>query len=82
MKATHQWDSGRTSCFSETTILRARDVNAALPKPPTPGQLVSEVPFAGAMNTAPQICNGCKESEILAIAGKWLNRFHMTSPIT
>jgi hypothetical protein len=70
MKATHQWDSARTSCLSETTILRVREVNAVLPKPPTPGQLVSEVPLAGAMNTAPQICNGCKESKLLAIAGK------------
>jgi signal transduction histidine kinase len=41
-----------------------------LPKPPTPGPLVSEVPRAGTMNTAPQTCNGCKESKILAIAGR------------
>jgi hypothetical protein len=69
MKATYQWDFAATSCLSEMSILRAREVNA-LPKPPTPGQLVSEVPPAGAMNTAPQICNGCKESKILAIAGR------------
>jgi signal transduction histidine kinase len=70
MKATYQWDSAGTSCLSEMPILRAWEVNAVLPKPPTPGQLVSEVPPAGAMSTAPQICNGCKESKILAIAGR------------
>jgi hypothetical protein len=70
MKATYQWDSAGTSCLSEMPILRAWEVNAVLPKPPTPRQLVSEVPPAGAMSTAPQICNGCKESKILAITGK------------
>jgi signal transduction histidine kinase len=70
MKATYQQDSAGTSCLSEMPILRAREVNAVPPKPPTPGPLVSEVPPAGAMSTAPQICNGCKESKILAIAGR------------
>jgi signal transduction histidine kinase len=41
-----------------------------LPKPSIPGPLVSEVPSAGAMSTAPQKCNGCKESKTLAIAGR------------
>jgi signal transduction histidine kinase len=51
-------------------ILRAREVNAVLPKPSIPGPLVSEVPAAGAMSTVPQKCNGCKESKTLAIAGR------------
>jgi signal transduction histidine kinase len=51
-------------------ILRAREVNAVLPKPSIPGPLVSEVPPARAMSTAPQKCNGCKESKTLAIAGR------------
>lgn len=70
MKATYQWDSAGTSCLSEMPILRAREVNAVLPKPSIPGPLVSEVPSAGAMSTAPQKCNGCKESKTLAIAGR------------
>jgi hypothetical protein len=70
MKATYQWDSAGTSCLSEMPILRAREVNAVLPKPSIPGPLVSEVPPARAMSTAPQKCNGCKESKTLAIAGR------------
>jgi hypothetical protein len=70
MKATYQWDSAGKSCLSEMPILRATEVNAVLPKPQTPGPLVSEVPPAGAKSKAPQICNGCKESKILAIAGR------------
>jgi hypothetical protein len=69
MKATYQCDSAGKSCLSEMPILRAMEVNEVLPKPPTPGPLVSEVPLR-AMRTAPQICNGCKESKILAIAGR------------
>jgi hypothetical protein len=58
MKATCQWDSAGTSCLSEMPILRAMAANTVLPKPRTPGPLVSEVPPAGAMSTAPQICDG------------------------
>jgi hypothetical protein len=47
MKATYQQNSAGTSCLSEMPILRAREVNAVPPKPPTPGPLVSEVPPAG-----------------------------------
>jgi hypothetical protein len=70
MKATYQGDSAGTCCLSEMPILRAMEANTVLPKPPTPGLPVSEVPPAGAMSTVPQICNGCKESKILAIAGR------------
>lgn len=58
MKATCQWDSAGTSCLSEMPILRAMAANTVLPKPRTPGPLVSEVPPAGAMSTAPQIFDG------------------------
>jgi hypothetical protein len=47
MKATYQWDSAGTSCLCGMPILRAREVNAVFPKPPTPGPLVSEVAPAG-----------------------------------
>ena len=70
MKARYQWDSAGTSCLFEMPVSRAREVNAAFPKHPAPGQLMSEVPPVVATNTAPQICNGCKESKILVIAGR------------
>jgi hypothetical protein len=72
MKAKHQWDSAITSCLSDRAILRARPrkVNTMRSKLLIPGLLVSEALTEGAMNTAPQICNGCKESKPLAIAGR------------
>lgn len=47
MKATYQWDFAGTSCLSEMPILRAMEANTVLPKPPTPGLPVLEVPPAG-----------------------------------
>jgi hypothetical protein len=70
MKATYQWDSAGTNYLSEMPILRAREANALQPKPSIPGPPVSEVPPAGAKSTAPQKCNGCKESKTLAIGGR------------
>ncbi|WP_353072032.1 HAMP domain-containing sensor histidine kinase [Tunturiibacter gelidiferens] len=70
MNATYRSNSAGTCCLSEMPILRARKVNAEPPKPPIPVPLVSEVPLVGGISTAPQICNGCKESKILAVAGR------------
>ena len=82
MKATYQWDSAGTSCLSEMPILRAREVNAVLPKPSIPGPLVSEVPSAGAMITVPQNVMVAKNPRHWLSRGEWLNRFHMISAIT
>jgi hypothetical protein len=43
----YQGDSAGTSCLSAMPILRAREVNAVLRKPPTPGQLVWKFPLRG-----------------------------------
>jgi C4-dicarboxylate-specific signal transduction histidine kinase len=70
MKATYRSNSAGTCCLSEMPILQARKVNAEPPKPPIPVPLVSGVPLVGGISTAPQICNGCNESKILAVAGR------------
>jgi signal transduction histidine kinase len=45
-------------------------VNTMRSKPPIPGLLVPEALSDGAMNTARQICNGCKVPGPLAIMGR------------
>jgi hypothetical protein len=51
-------------------ILRAREVNAVLPKPSIPGAAGLGSSLCGGNEHGAQKCNGCKESNTLAIAGR------------
>jgi hypothetical protein len=82
MKATYQWDSAGKSCLSEMPILRATEVNAVLPKPQTPGPLVSEVPLRGRRARRLRYAMVAKNPRYWLSRGEWLNQFRTTSAIS
>jgi hypothetical protein len=82
MKATYQWDSAGTSCLSEMPILRAGEVNVALPKPLTPAHWSRKFPLQGRCARRLRYAMAAKNPRYWLSRGEWLNRFHMTSAIT
>jgi hypothetical protein len=82
MKATCQWDSAGTRCLSGMPILRAREVNAVFPKPPTPGHWSRKLPLRGDEHGASDMPWLQRIQDIRCRGEKWLNQFHMTSAIT
>jgi signal transduction histidine kinase len=69
MEATCQWNVIRSSRLSQIPSLRAREVNEVPPNSAIPAT-VAGASSMGAMSKLPRICNGCKESRTLAIAGR------------
>jgi signal transduction histidine kinase len=70
MNATCQRNPSRSVCLSEMRILRDREINEVPSNPVIPETPIAKVSSAAGMNKVPQICDGCKDCESLAIAGR------------